>query len=413
MFYLRFIFLFFILSLFTTVFAQPLLPHMDESPIQEPQIPGPMLDESYDQVMASPSMIDYAVEDFIVNEQKGNAQKLVSNVAMNHSGVSFVAWYDYRNGNQMCFGQIIDSSGKVLGPEFQINTQDRNRFYRSPDVAANAEGHFFVVWQDGRNWTNIFGQMYTEDGTKIGEEVSLIDDLERAQQYAPRIAYNNDRFVVVWYDTRNGSTYDIYGQILDGNGAKIETNFVVNDDIQGSRKYLPSVAMDDDGDFLVAWYATQASYYNIYAREFNSAGSPKDSVHQLSENSPNTSHYSPDVALSDTGYIVAWYGYPTGRSRIWGQFYARDQGPAGKNIEISDSDGSYYAYDPRVESHGNGDLIVTWRDTRNGPKHIYGQSLKGDQKINANFLLTDLSDKGDKQYNSLTVMRMGILSRYG
>lgn len=386
----------FIVIFFSTALAQYQLPHVVDNLIQRPPFEDPRPVE-YSSPISTPSFgLENYIPDFNVNEQVGNSQKSVPKVAVNSNGIAFVVWGDYRNGNAMVFGQIIDSSGNIVGSEFQINSDDRNRFYNYPDVAANDNGDFLVVWQDGRSWTNIYSRLYQEDGTPISSELNLMDDATYGQQYSPRIDFNDNQFVVVWYDTRNGYIYDIYGQRLDASGAKIDTNFAVNDDIQGSRKYLPSVAVDSDGEFLVSWYSSTPSYYNIFTREFNANATPKDTVFQITPDSLTVSNYYPEIALVDTGYMVVWYGYPNGYNRIFGNKFIKGHGPSTNNIEITDVSGTYSAYEPKIENFGNNELIVTWRDTRNGTYHFYGQKLFGDQKINSNFLLNDLSETGNK-----------------
>jgi len=408
MFNLRSFLIFMTFSL--SVFAQAPLPHLDNEINHHP--PLPETEEHDYNIPSTPHLpnTEFTIPDFLVNEQEGNSPKYQTRVAVNQNGVSFVVWADNRNGNTMCFGQIIDSTGIISGPEFQINPGDNNRAYTYPDVAANDNGEFLVVWQDGRSWYHIYSQLYHEDGTPIGSEIDLMDVNEYGHHYRPRVSYNNNQFVVVWYDTREGYQYDIFGQRLDINGAKIDSNFVVNDDIQSYRKYSPAVAVNEDGDFLVSWYGNSSSYNNIYAREFYSDAAPKDTVYQLSVDSTNSHHYYPAIGVIDTGYVIAWYGQSNGYYKILGQTYETGAGPINGIYEITDDGSNFYAYQPDIATMGNNELLVSWYDIRNGNYQYYGQFFIADQKNHINFLLTDLSETGYKNSGSVACNSLGNIT---
>ena len=72
-----------------------------------------------------------------------------------------------------------------------------------------------------------------------------------------------------------------------------------------------SVAVDADGDFVVVWqsYGQDGGYYGIYAQLYNASGVAQGSEF-LVNTTTSSSQYSPSVAVDDDGdFVVAWQSF--------------------------------------------------------------------------------------------------------
>ena len=81
-------------------------------------------------------------------------------------------------------------------------------------------------------------------------------------------------FVVAWQSYgQDGSGSGIFAQRYDSAGAKEGVEFQVNS-FTASHQQSPSVAMDADGDFVIAWRSNlqDGSGDGIYAQRYNAAG---------------------------------------------------------------------------------------------------------------------------------------------
>src|SRR5436853_526054 len=108
-----------------------------------------------------------------------------------------------------------------------------------PSVAANGKG-YFVVWADKRTYNSTEYDIY---GSRVSATGEVLDPTgipictDAGRQTSPRVAFDGERYLVVWEDDRESTTdyqlYQIYGArvsttgtVLDANGFKITTNRV-------------------------------------------------------------------------------------------------------------------------------------------------------------------------------------------
>src|SRR2546429_7896352 len=121
-----------------------------------------------------------------------------------------------------------------------------------PSVVAN-DNDYFVVWADKRNYGSTEYDIY---GARVSATGEVLDPTgipictDPGRQTSPRVAFDGEKYLVVWEDDRESTTdsqlYQIYGarvttrgQVLEPNGFKITTNRVT--------RLGPAVASDGRG----------------------------------------------------------------------------------------------------------------------------------------------------------------------
>jgi len=146
-------------------------------------------------------------------------------VATFTNGDFLVAWQGSGSGgtdtsSNSVHAQRYDSSGTALGTEFQVNsytTDPQNR----PKVATSGDGSFIVVWESvgssGADVSNfsVQAQRYDSTGAVLGTEFQ-VNTFTLNGQRKPRVAASGDGgFVIVWWSrNQDGSMYGIFGQRL-------------------------------------------------------------------------------------------------------------------------------------------------------------------------------------------------------
>ena len=235
-------------------------------------------------------------------------------VAEDADGDFVVVWEcQSADGSWGIYGQRFNSMGRKLGTEFRVNTNTGND-QRHPAVAMDSFGNFVVVWassgQSLSYFNDIHGQIYNYDGQKVGSEFRVNSQNiagTAGVEMNPSVAMNDTGdFVVTWEQVAsqiNGVTTDtnIMGRLFDklgtpktvtpaagdgGNagggggggaaqGTNVEFQINVSDDAfisdpehtdktaaTGADYIHPTarnaqVAMDQTGDFIVAWESYQ------------------------------------------------------------------------------------------------------------------------------------------------------------
>jgi hypothetical protein len=181
---------------------------------------------------------------------------------------------DYRNNNYDIFGQLYNYQGNAIGANFMVNSS-ANSSQLYPFVARNRVGNYVVVWMDDRNSNyDIYAQRFNYNGNPIGINFKVNDDIGTRSQGYPSVAIDNiGNFFVAWEDGRNGNT-DIYLQKYDTNGLAIGTNCRVDNDIADFDQYSPTIACDETGRYVVVWcdFRNNDDDPEIYAQAFNADG---------------------------------------------------------------------------------------------------------------------------------------------
>jgi hypothetical protein len=255
--------------------------------------------------------------EFVVNTQTHSAyinSHIGPTVAMNASGAFVIVWQAWHgdssgHGNWCVYGRTYNSNGVPQADEFMI-TQLPHGYV--PDVAMDESGDFVVAWKRNGDSVNppmgsyIRFRRYNADGTPKDDAVQITDELNIGIHSGPSMAMDGDGdFVIAW--PVGPWPYDIYAQRFDANGAPIDEPFLVNthtDDSQG----LPSVGMDEQGEFVIVWFSMNqdGSDMGIFGQRYNSDGTPVDEEFQVNTYTSGR-QWHPDIALSESGrFVTVW-----------------------------------------------------------------------------------------------------------
>lgn len=284
-------------------------------------------------------------EEFRVNTTIDNAQ-ISPSVAMAADGSFAVVWESYAQGGNGwgMYGQRYASGGTPIGGEFRIRAQNALDYF-FPKIAMGARGDFVVTWThlDGPCCTprGVFAQRYAVDGTPQGSEFRVNTTTANDQQMPSAAVDAHGNFVIVWQSAgQDGSGWGVYGQRYAANGTAQGNEFLINTTTLAGQ-FSPIVSMSAVGDFVVTWQsATQnSSLVSVRARRFAADGAPQG--HEFAVNSTATSNYKvPVVAMDADGEsVVAWGSYgPDGSG--YGVFARRFSGGEAVDLALIKVDSS-------------------------------------------------------------------------
>lgn len=334
--------------------------------------------------------------EFRVNSYTTNVQAIPS-VAMDADGDSIVVWESLRDGSGFgIYGQRYDKNGTGIGSEFLVNNYTTND-QRSPAVAMDSTGGFVVVFesfdQDGSDY-GIYARRYDNSGAPQGSAF-LVNTTTADSQIRPTVAMDFDGdFVVAWESYSDGDGSGIHFQRYSNTGASVGSETLANITTL-QFQVNPAVSMDSAGDFVVAWqsYLQDGDGYGVFARRFNNAG-----VGQGGEFRPNQyttdQQQEPAIALdSDGDFVISWESFGQDGSRMG--IYARRYDKLGNalgNEFIVNSTTTTDQRMPALAIAANGDFVVSWAslNQESSSYGIYGRR----------YLANGATDGGEFHINS-------------
>jgi len=241
-----------------------------------------------------------AGEEFLVNSYMDD-QQLFPCAAMNGNGTFVIVWENNNTpleGDKAIYGRLYDSNGVGFGAEFLVNAE--SAVCRYPDVAADVNGNFAVVWMEDKSSNSIMGRLFDPNGEPRTDAFD-VSTIGFSSVTKPSIAMDDaGRFVVSWDGDPNlAGMDDIHARLYDANGTPSGEQFLVNTTTTCAQQY-PRAAMNGDGEFVIEFIGDE---FQINTFELNDQRYPA-------------------VAISEAGGFVAVWQSQTQDGSRYG-IYAR------------------------------------------------------------------------------------------
>jgi hypothetical protein len=233
--------------------------------------------------------------------------------AKDSNGNSVIIFSDDRAGGIKIFGQRYNPGNNPIGGNFRVSDDTGGGWQQYASAAMNRHGRFVAVWMEDRDGGSIYGQLYDSAGDPVGPNFRANDNTINSYHGYPGVACDpQGNFTAVWEDARDAVNVNIYGQRFDANGNRLGANFKVNDDPPGSDHWGPSCAIDAQGRLVVVWTEWRPPRYNpqIYAQRFNPDGSKVGASTVINE--PDLFYYNNhwtmqrSVAAAGDRWVFSW-----------------------------------------------------------------------------------------------------------
>ncbi|WP_051312744.1 T9SS type A sorting domain-containing protein [Sporocytophaga myxococcoides] len=323
--------------------------------------------------------------EFIVNTYTPGRQSNPA-IAMDDNGNFVIVWTSSgQDGNSGgVFGQRFNAAGQAIGSEFQVNTTTTGNQYSS-SVAMDSDGDFAVTWSspnDADPSYGVYARCFDATGAAKTGEIHVNTYTTGVQRFSTIAMDNDGDFVVAWQSDQDGSSYGIYGQRFNANGVPQGAEFRANTITDNSQKSV-SVAMDQDGDFVMAWQGSgqDGSGDGIFAQRFNANG-----VAQGTEFRANTyitaSQTFPSVAMNDNEFVISWtsFGQDGSDNGIYAQRFNSAGITQGEEFKVNTyTTGSQNT--PSVAIDNDNDFIIAWTsaDQDGSANGVYAQRFEANK----------------------------------
>lgn len=215
----------------------------------------------------------------------------------------------------------------AIGSEFPVNAYTTDR-QRDPSIAMDADGDYVIVWesryQDGDHY-GIFAQRYDALGIAQGGEFP-VNTYTTNRQRRPSVAMDAEGDFVIAWDSQgpDGSGYGIIAKRYNAAGVAQGVEFPVNTYTTGDQ-IAPAIAMNSDGDFVIAWGSNgqDGSGLGVYAQRYDAVGAAQGGEFPVNTHTTNT-QADPSAAIdSDEDFVIAWrtFGQDGSNYGVYAQRY--------------------------------------------------------------------------------------------
>lgn len=349
-------------------------------------------------------------------------QQLTPAIARSAAGTSVVVWHD--SAVNRIIARRFAGDGAPLDGGFTVAAGTDDEGVNAPDIAVDASGNIVIVWRfRNREGSGFRARRYTADGTAAGSVIAVDAAQPASEHSAPAVAISANGSFAVAFVRGNLRTDRERLQVVDQQVVverhAADGRVIGNQTIAAQRRatsfdgYFPvfsrftqagvgvetgtndilDVAMDDDGDYAVAWKdqeyvgARVANYplgsfepglviSDLYLRRYGANGLPRGTTRRVAvgaelaiEGYGKTIAGGPRLAMAAGGEMVmSWLTEPRfGNAQpfeIHAQRYSDIGLPRGLD-RIYAVSSNPFVKDVPVAINAAGDFALTWGENAN------------------------------------------------
>ncbi|MFZ5979103.1 MAG: hypothetical protein ACOYVF_00590, partial [Candidatus Zixiibacteriota bacterium] len=195
--------------------------------------------------------------ELVLNDDTAGAVSAEPDIVTLGNWYNLIVFTDQRDDGGDIYAQIITNGGGKIGANRRVN-QDAGSNLQTEPAAAAAGDRALMVWVDGRTVTGfsgqrIYGRYCNRYGNFLGDEFMISDSAAYAVKAEPRAAMAaNGQTLVVWFDRGDG-TGQVYGRWLKADGQFNSDVFLVSDSAVDDHTSDLQVAVDSLNRFYVVW----------------------------------------------------------------------------------------------------------------------------------------------------------------
>lgn len=349
-------------------------------------------------LLALALIVSIANADIRVNDDAVNSWQGYPAIDCSNTGFG-IAWQYETDDSSKIFVQFYDSLSAGLGSNIELLSDK----YRSlPAIAHLADSTYLMAWaeEDSIGW-HISGQKIYSNGTYSGS-VFQINDTSHDYCFAPAVASNHSgRHVVLWMGLTGGM--NITGQVYDENGVPTGDNIALTD----APGVDPKVCMSPNGGFAVVWQGVDADEGNIVWRRFDSSGTPSGVSSRLNARDVILDYAQPIIAVNDSGnYCIAWTRATASGAAIMAQFCDSSGAAIGANIVVN-QDTLIWGGHPTVVPVADNHFVIGWTDERDWVDNYCQRFNNCNQPEGNNVRISSAAASGERYRQSLVLASTG------
>lgn len=233
--------------------------------------------------------------------------------------------------------------------------------YQSAAIALDG-GRFLSVWYG--NGTGISGRIFDAAGSPTGSVLTLGAGANLQSPSAALLPGGG--FVMAW---RNNSG-SLETRTFDANGAPTGPAVAVRTPPSGESDNGPQIVALSDGGYVVAWYRYNSTGgdYDLLAQRYAANGTAQGTVFTI--NQVTTGQQTDfQIAAAGTGFVVAYQDQPS--SDVFLARFTATGTRIGTDTAVSANASNQYS--PDIAQLAGGGHVVVWTDNRFGSADVVAQ----------------------------------------
>jgi hypothetical protein len=283
-------------------------------------------------------------------------------VAVDDDGDFLFGWKWYDGADYRVQGRTLSAAG-ALGSVQTISPAGWDAFY--PHVNADSDGDALFVWQrsDGVGDRARVRPLSAAGTIGVGQTMST----GATDSYGPRAAVDEDGDAVLLWYASDGADVRLYGRTRSAAGA---LGPVLPISGAGEPAFAGQVAVDPAGNAVFTWYRFDGTNFRVEARTLP-AGGALGGVQSISDAGQHA--YDPQVALDVNGNaVITWQRNDGVNNRV----QTRTLSAAGVlgNVRTL-SDAGEPAWGSRVALDSAGNAVIVWHRSDGNHDRVQARTM--------------------------------------
>lgn len=280
------------------------------------------------------------------------------------NGNSVVVWSS-GPGSSEVYARLFDPAGTPRTDAILVNGTLITKY--TPNVAVGANGNFVVTWwdNDGNVSNNVGARLFNSAGAPLTPVFKVTADKVKHHIHAVAAMDDDGDFAIAWQGETGRYDWDTLVQRYSATGKKIGKPIIANTDFEGGAdQYSPSVDMDADGDMVVTWQTSgqDGSGTGVFGRIVNRDGTFRGGEFRVNTHTAGNQERS-QVAAGPAGeFTVVWQseGQDGSGWGVYGQRYDAAGMPLSAEFRVNDQTAGDQTM-PTVDVGRDGTSVIAWQ----------------------------------------------------
>jgi hypothetical protein len=300
------------------------------------------------------------------------------------AGGAWSVWEEKRSGGYRLRTRHLSTAGVADGDAIDLCTAAGHQWLGG--AVSDGAGGVVVAWEDHRGASaDVYAQRVNAAGARLWGATGVALCTATGTQYDVRVAPDGSGgCIAAWVDDRVFGDSDISAQRVNGAGAVQWTSDGVALIGDSQLQVDPVIAPDGLGGAIIAWFDSRSGTTNeIYAQRLTAGGTARWTAGGVPIAADANLSLVSDAVPTGAGGALVLFAFS------WSDPESGDPAADALSLQWVDSTGVAHWSDlgatfcdvaaiaegPRVVADGAGGAFATWSDGRNGPFDVYVQHV--------------------------------------